>query len=99
MSTVASTALSGMRAALASQQSAAHNIANSSTPAFKRQQTVRTEDPAGGVRTQITQATQEGSDLAADMIEQMNARHSFAANLQVFKTHDRMAGALLDDRA
>lgn len=40
-----------------------------------------------------------GNALETDVVTQLQAKHSFMANLAVFKTSDKMAGALLDVRA
>ena len=41
-------------------------------------------------------ASVEGSSLESDMVGQLQAKNSFLANLAVFKTSDKMTGALLD---
>ena len=91
-----SIALSGMNAAQTGLQSAAHNIANGGTSGFRRQQVEQASLAAGGVETRLSRATQPGQALAADMIEQLQSKNAFLANLAVFKTSDRMIGALLD---
>ena len=44
-------------------------------------------------------APTEGPDLVRDMVEQLQAKHAFLANLAVFKSADAVAGALVDIRA
>ncbi|MBO9678737.1 flagellar basal body protein [Paenacidovorax monticola] len=100
MTSVSSTALSGLRAAQLQLDSSAHNVANLNTPGFKRQTVELQEEPEqGGVRASLGRAQNEGSALETDAVDQMAATYSFAANLQVFKAQDRMMGALLDQKA
>jgi flagellar hook protein FlgE len=99
MSSTLSHALSGMQAAQTRLGASAHNLANLATPGFQRQ-TVQLAAPAqGGVKTALATAPNPGSALEQDVVEQMVASHSFAANLLVFKAQDRMSGALLNARA
>lgn len=108
MSALSAIAQSGLQAAQARLDTAAHNVANSQTPGFKRQ-TVQAQAqtdpsaagaPAGrGVVVRFSQAAQTGSDLAQDVVDQMAARQSFVANVAVLKTSDKMLGSLLDTRA
>jgi flagellar hook protein FlgE len=100
-----STALSGLNAASTRLDSAAHNIANAQTPDFRRevvkQQTVGTgqgqEQP--GVLMSIGKSSEMGADLAADLVEQMQASATYKANLQSIRTQDKLMGSLLDMRA
>lgn len=98
LSPIASVSLSGMRAALAGLDAAGHNIANMATLDFLRQQVVSSTQVAGGVQTSFTQATQRGSNVEADMVDQLVAKNAFLANLAVFKTGDQLLGSLLDIR-
>jgi flagellar hook-associated protein FlgK len=96
MSNTLAIGASGLRAAQATLDTAAHNIANLGTPGFRRQAVAATPLPSGGVTTSLTQVTQAGDDLNADVVAQLQARGAFVANLQVFKAADRMLGTLLD---
>ncbi|GCL65993.1 hypothetical protein AQPW35_50740 [Rubrivivax pictus] len=98
LSPIASVSLSGMRAALAGLDAAGHNIANLATPDFRRQQVVSSTQVSGGVQTSFTQAAQRGSNIEADMVDQLVAKNAFLANLAVFKTGDQLLGSLLDIR-
>ena len=89
-------ALSGMSAARVSLQASAHNISNLSTEGFRRQQVVQSATPAGGVRVSLSQTTQPGNAPETDMVRLLQAKNSFLVNLAVFRTGDRMMGALLD---
>jgi flagellar basal body rod protein FlgC len=98
-STASSTALSGMRAAQTKLDASANNVANANTEKFRRQEVTNKEDANGGVTTQLRKASQEGAALETDMVAQLQAKNSFLANLSVFKSSDKMAGALLDATA
>jgi flagellar basal body rod protein FlgG len=94
-----SIAQSGMVAAMRQLDSAAHNIANQQTEGFRRQQVVSTEQSGGGVTTVLQKSSNAGHALETDVVSQLQSENAFAANLAVFKTHNRMAGALLDESA
>lgn len=98
MTTLSSIALSGMNAAQTRLDTTAHNVANLATEGFKRQETVQTEQTGGGVTASVRRADSAGNALEADVVNQLQAKNSFLANLAVFKTSDKMAGALLDVR-
>jgi flagellar basal body rod protein FlgG len=99
MSSISKIALSGMNAAQTQLDVAAHNLANLSTEGFKRQSVVQTEQTGGGVKATVTRAPAEGSALETDIVSQLQAKHSFLANLAVFKTSNKLTGALLDKTA
>ena len=46
--------------------------------------------------TRLARSTSTGNALAADLVDQLQAKNAFLANLAVFKTDSRMLGALLD---
>ena len=98
MSSISSIALSGMNAAQTQLASAAHNVANLNTTGFRRQEVSQATQPDGGVLATVTTSSVAGPALEADMVSQLQAKNAFLANLAVFKTHDKMAGALLDQR-
>ena len=99
ISSTASIALSGMNAAQQRLNTAAHNVANSSTEPFRREEVLQQEQPGGGVATSRQQASVPGHALEADVVNRLEAKSTFMANLALFKTHNSMAGALLDDAA
>lgn len=99
MTSISSIALSGMNAARSSLNASAHNIANQNTSGFRRQEVVQSAQSGGGVSTALTTANVEGSSLDTDMVGQLQAKNSFLANLVVFKTSDKMVGAVLDLKA
>jgi flagellar hook protein FlgE len=96
MSTLSAISLGGMNAAQTALDASAHNIANLSTTGFRREQVTQSAAVDGGVRASLTQATQEGNALEADLVGQLVAKNQFLANLAVFKTNDKLMGALLD---
>ena len=99
MTSISSTALSGMNAAQTLLGSSAHNVANVNTANFRRQQVAQSEQASGGVSTRLTHAETEGAALETDVVAQLQAKNAFLANLRVFKTSDAMAGSLLDIKA
>ena len=99
MASIASIALSGLNAAQTRLQASANNVANLATPGYRRQEAVQTPQSGGGVQTRVERAEAVGPSLEADAIAQLQAKNSFLANLAVFKTSNRMAGALLDEKA
>lgn len=96
MSAILSISLSGMNAAQVRLQSAAHNIANLNTPDFRRQEITQSTLVEGGTRTEVVRAESVGENLEADLIQQLQARNSFAANLFAFKISSEMVGSLVD---
>jgi Flagella basal body rod protein len=107
LSSASASALSGMRAAQLRLDSGAHNVANAQTPGFQRQAVTQSARPGlGGVEAQVvreadTASTSSGdfSHLAQDLVEGRMSVYSFAANLRVVETEERMLGTLLDERA
>lgn len=99
VSSVSSISLSGMQAAQTRLQSSAHNIANAQTESFHRQRVVQASDPHGGVTTSITRESATGEQLTSDVVEQIQAKSDFMANLKVFKSSEKMLGSLLDIKA
>ena len=99
MNSLPSIALSGMQAAQAAMNATAHNVANLQTPEFRRQEVLQTERPGGGVDAEIRRVDEEGAALEIDLVAQLQAKNAVLANLAVFRTADRLAGAVLDTYA
>ena len=99
MAALSSIALSGLQAAQVQLQASASNIANLSTPNYKRQQVVQSAQPGGGVNTQVQSVDHAGPALEADVVDQLQAKNAFLANLAVFRTADKNAGALFKAKA
>lgn len=96
MMSISAISLSGMNAAQTSLGASAHNIANLATGGFRRQLVAQATTSSDGVTTSLTQASEPGNAIEADMVGQLAAKNSFLANLAVFRTSDKMLGALLD---
>jgi flagellar hook-associated protein FlgK len=95
MSAISAISSSGMSAAQAALDAAAHNIANLSTAGFRRQEVTQTPLAGGGVAATVSTAARAGDAPENDLVAQLVASNQFLANLAVFKTSDRMTGALL----
>ncbi|MFM9915297.1 MAG: flagellar basal body protein [Rhizobacter sp.] len=90
--------LSGLNAAQTALDVSAHNVANLATSGFRRQEVVQSTAVDGGVSTSLTQAAEPGSAIEADFVGQLTARNAFLANWAVFRTSNKMLGALLDEK-
>lgn len=99
MTAVSSIALSGVQAASAHLDASAHNIANNLTPGFRREQVLQQTQEHAGVLTSIGKADEIGADLAADLVQQMQASYNYKANLRTIEVNNRMMGSLLDIQA
>jgi flagellar hook protein FlgE len=85
-----------MRAAQTAMGASAHNIANLATGEFRREQVSQAATSSGGVTTSLMQAREPGHAVESDMVGQLVAKNVFLANLAVFRSGDKMLGALLD---
>lgn len=100
MASITSIASSGMQAAQQQLQASAHNVANLQTEGFRRQEVRQQARPDGaGVDARTERAPRAGAAPEADVVNQLAAKNAFVASVAVFRTADRMAGALLDERA
>lgn len=99
MNAVSSIARSGMTAALQQLDAAAHNIANSETPHFKRETVSHRELANGGVATTIDRAETVGHHLSADIVHEISSTYSFQANLHTLRTQQDMLGTVIDLQA
>ena len=99
MNSISSIAISGMQAAQQRLQSSAHNVANLATENFQREEVSARPRSGGGVDVRVQQAPTSGTALEKDMVDQLQAKNAFLANLKVFKTADSLAGALLNKKA
>ncbi|RCW75688.1 flagellar basal body protein [Pseudorhodoferax soli] len=97
MAPLSSIASSGMQAAQQRLQASAHNVANAQTEGFTRLEVVQqSRSEVGGVDAATRRAESVGMSLESEMVDQLSARNAFVANATVFRTADRMAGALLN---
>lgn len=99
MNVISSIALSGMNAAQTRLQTTAHNIANLETPGFKRQEVSQSTVTEGGTLAQVSESAGSSVELETDMVQQLQAKNSYLANLSVFKANNAMLGTLLDIKA
>ena len=99
MSSISAISLSGMNVAQTALDASAHNIANLATRGFRREQVAQATTSSGGVTATLTQASAPGNATETDMVGQLVAKNSFLANLAVFRTSDKMLGALLDAKS
>lgn len=96
MSSIPAISMSGMLAAQASLQAFAHNIANLGSARFRRQEVTQSTQASGGVVTSLRQAQQPGDAAETDLVNQLQAKNAYLANLAVFRANDAMTGSLLD---
>ena len=94
------------------QQVTSNNVANSNTEGFAPSRVISQENSRGGVTARIDKPTQqqpggtsrpvEGTsqvDMAREMIETMETRQTYQANMKTITTADNMQGNLLDIKA
>ena len=96
MSSVSSISSSGMNAARTALSASAFNIANLGAEGFRRQQVEPTSMAPAGVSATLGQAAVPGDAMATDLVDMLQAKNAFFANLAIFKTSAKMAGTLLD---
>lgn len=98
MNSLSSISMSGMHAAQTQLNASAHNVANSMTDGFKRQDVQQQADPMGGV-TATVRSTGEQASLVQDVVQQLQAKNAFLANLAVFRSNDQNLGTLVNLQA
>ena len=96
MNFLSAISLSGMSAAQTQLSASANNIANTLTPGYQRQAVVQQSDPAGGVSATVVRSSSEQSALVQDVVQQLQAKNAFLANLAVFRSNDQMMGVLVN---
>ncbi len=99
MNSNSSVSLSGMTAAQTALDAAASNVANASTPDYRRRELSNAQSAGGGVDAEVRRSEVAGPSLETDLVAQLQAKNAFLANLAVFKTGNATAGALLDVKA
>ena len=99
MASIGFIALSGMNAAQTQLNASANNVANAQTEGYERQEVLQTQQAEGGASASVVASSQSGTALETDLVNQLQAKNAFLANLAVFKTGNAMAGALLDTQA
>lgn len=89
-----------MNAAQTRLDVAGHNIANLSTQDFTRQEVQQSDSVNGGVNVSLTSSSAgSGNNLEADMVEQLQSKSLYQANLSVLKANIAMMGTLIDIKA
>jgi flagellar hook-associated protein FlgK len=99
MNSISSVSLSGMNAAQTALDAAASNVANASTPDYRRREVTNLQTAQGGVTAEVRSSDAAGPALETDLVAQLQAKNAFLANLAVFKSSNSVAGALLDLKA
>lgn len=96
MTSISSISLSGMNAAQTALSASAFNIANLGTDGFRRQQVEQASAAPAGVSATLGPAPERGEAVVTDMVDMLQAKNAFLANLTVFKTSAKMTGTLLN---
>ncbi|AVO49403.1 flagellar basal body rod protein [Melaminivora suipulveris] len=100
MTSIVTTASSGLQAAQLRLAASAHNVANAGTAGFHRSEVAQQAAPAlNGVQAQSGQAAQPGVALEGEAVEQIAAAYAFKASVLVLRTAQDITGTLLDERA
>ena len=97
ISGVMNNALSGMLASQTAATTTANNIANVSTPGYKRQVTSMTAQETGGVSAKVSMSASDGDnnvDLATEAVNMKEAEISYKANASVWEAGADMWDAL-----
>jgi len=100
MSSLLSIASSGLSAAQMRLDASAHNLANMTSPTFRRSvvsQAARADQ--GGVDASVQRAPGTGVALEQEVVDQMSATYPFKASVQVLRTQERTLGSLLNVKA
>ncbi len=99
MNAIPAISLSGLQAAQTRLDASAHNVANRQTEGFQPLVVQQTSDAQGGTSTRVERSSTPSPGLEDDLVQQLQAKNSFLANLKVFKAYDSMLGAQLDAQA
>ncbi|MDZ7602659.1 MAG: flagellar basal body protein [Hoeflea sp.] len=94
ISSIITTAFSGMAAQQKRLDAVAHNIANVDTPNYARKTVDMVSAPGGGVRA-VAREAEGGLDLATELTEMVGAKMAYEANLAVMETGMDMWDALM----
>jgi flagellar hook-associated protein FlgK len=92
--------LAGISAAQTRLNVSAHNIANLGTQNFTRQEVQQSDSVNGGVNLSLVSSSAGvGNNLEADMLEQLQSKSLYQANLSILKANNDMMGTLIDIKA
>lgn len=99
MTSIATTAATGLHAAQLRLSASAHNVALSNTPGARGQR-VHQQAAAGlgGVQAQVQPAAAPGVQPETEAVEQLAAVYAFKASALVLRRADEALGTLLDTR-
>lgn len=88
ISSIISTAFSGMAAQQSRMQAIASNIANADTPGYVRRDVSMVSGPGGGVQAVVREedSGEGGIDLATELTGMIEAKMGYEANLAVMET-------------
>lgn len=73
----------------------ANNIANVNTDGYSSTQTTIQSSSEGSVQA-VSSTTQQGTDIAKELTEQIPIEKAVGANAQAVKAYDEMIGSLID---
>ena len=106
ISSILSTAVSGLLASSARVAASAHNIANVNTDGYKAQDSqgrvspsVSAAQPIGAGTVQVEAIEPSNVDVAKEFIDLIAAKATYEANAQVVRTSDEMLRESLDIKA
>jgi flagellar basal body rod protein FlgG len=91
-----------MHTALQRHDLTAHDVANSTTPGFEQRRPHQTDMRPAGVRIAHVSRTPNpdprlsNTDLATEAAEQIQNKHTLAANARAARVQDRMVGEIID---
>lgn len=88
-----------MKAAQVQLDASARNVANMETAGYQRRVFQQTTQSNGGASSQVFNSMKAEPSLETDVVNQLQAKNRFLANLSVFKTGNAMMGSLLDQKA
>nr|WP_320050913.1 flagellar basal body rod C-terminal domain-containing protein [uncultured Desulfuromonas sp.] len=103
-----SSAMSGLQAQTLRLNSTANNVANSQTQGYEPSQVTLSERQQGGVQAQLQKPVNASTesqtaenqtskvDLAKEMVDMMQTKQFYSANLKTVSVADSMSGDLLD---
>jgi flagellar basal body rod protein FlgG len=88
ISSIISTAFSGMAAQQKRMEAIASNVANADTPGYARRDVSMISGPGGGVQAVVREETGSdgGIDLATELTGMIEAKMGYEANLAVMET-------------
>ncbi len=74
----------------------ANNVANVNTADFKPADSTMNEGVNGGVYVTLSQGSQEGTDIAKEMVDMIATEEGFKANIKTLQASEDMSKKLID---